>query len=86
MDPAEIERKNQKLKAKQKEPSFYAVARGYNPGIYATWPECQAQIEGFKGARFKKFPTDEEAKNFIVTFSKPNAPSARDVGKIFFFI
>ena len=23
---------------------FYAVARGRVPGIYASWPECQAQV------------------------------------------
>ncbi|XP_068208908.1 ribonuclease H1-like isoform X2 [Palaemon carinicauda] len=44
---------------------FYAVARGNTPGVYATWPECQDQIAGFKGARYKKFSTMTEAKEFV---------------------
>uniref|UniRef100_A0A182JTQ3 Ribonuclease H1 n=1 Tax=Anopheles christyi TaxID=43041 RepID=A0A182JTQ3_9DIPT len=44
---------------------FYAVAKGRQVGIFSTWPECQAQVNGFTGARFKKFPTESEANTFI---------------------
>lgn len=44
---------------------FYAVARGRTPGIYGTWPECEAQVKGFTAARYKKFTTKSEAENFI---------------------
>lgn len=40
----------------------YVVWAGRNPGIYKTWPECQAQIKGFPGARYKGFPTRAEAE------------------------
>ncbi|XP_070556831.1 ribonuclease H1-like [Ptychodera flava] len=44
---------------------FYAVRVGRKPGIYATWDDCQKQVTGFSGARFKKFPTQNEAEAFI---------------------
>lgn len=44
---------------------FYAVKKGLTPGIYTSWADCQAQINGFSGAIFKGFDTLEEAKNFI---------------------
>lgn len=40
---------------------FYVVWQGLAPGIYDSWEECQAQVEGFRGARFKAFATIEEA-------------------------
>jgi ribonuclease HI len=45
--------------------SFYAVAKGLNPGIYSNWSECQNQVKGFKGAKYKKFSSEEDAKQFI---------------------
>lgn len=45
--------------------SYYAVAKGENIGIYHTWKECQQQIKGFKGAKFKKFTHEDDAKRFI---------------------
>lgn len=41
---------------------WYVVWQGRDPGIYQTWAECNKQVEGFKGAKFKSFPTREEAK------------------------
>lgn len=46
-------------------PSYYAVRLGRVPGIYSTWDDCKKQTEGFKGAKFKKFPTEKEALEFI---------------------
>lgn len=43
---------------------FYAVKVGRKPGVYNSWPECQDQVTGIKGAKFKKFPTKEEAEQF----------------------
>lgn len=45
--------------------NYYAVAKGENIGIYHTWKECQEQINGFKGAKFKKFTNENDAKCFI---------------------
>lgn len=44
---------------------YYAVKKGRQPGIYATWPEAQKQIAGFSNAEFKSFTTEAEAQNFI---------------------
>lgn len=50
--------------------NYYAVAKGGNIGIYDTWKECQEQINGFKGAKFKKFTNENDAKCFIEEHQK----------------
>ena len=32
--------------------------------MFRTWPECQAQVSGYKGAVFKSFPSRPEAEAF----------------------
>ena len=44
---------------------YYAVRVGRNPGIYCSWNECKAQIDGFSGAVYKSFKTAQEAKSYI---------------------
>lgn len=44
---------------------YYSVQKGFNIGVYKTWEECQAQVTGFKGAKFKKFKTLDEAQKFL---------------------
>lgn len=45
-----------------KKAKFYVVWKGKHPGIFESWADCKAQIEGFKGAQYKSFPTFAEAK------------------------
>lgn len=45
--------------------SFYAVAKGRTPGIFFTWSDCETQVKGFSGARYKKFNTVNEAQAFL---------------------
>ncbi len=40
---------------------FYVVWQGFAPGIYDSWEECRAQVEGFSGAKYKAFNNIEEA-------------------------
>lgn len=47
--------------------NFYAVYRGRNPGVYATWTECEKQIKDFPKSSFRKFSSEEEAKMFVKT-------------------
>ncbi len=47
---------------------YYVVWKGKKPGIYTSWEECQKQIQGFPGAKYKSFKTLEQAK---VAFSQP---------------
>ncbi|WP_430813366.1 viroplasmin family protein [Carboxylicivirga sp. RSCT41] len=42
---------------------YYVVWIGAKPGIYKSWPECQAQIKGFPAAKYKGFATLEEAQS-----------------------
>lgn len=44
---------------------YYAVAKGKTPGIYLTWNDCKAQVDGFSGAVYKSFLTLQEAELFI---------------------
>ena len=45
--------------------AWYAVQKGRQPGVYRTWDECEAQIKGFGGARFKGFKTREGAEGYV---------------------
>ncbi|RXG31165.1 ribonuclease H1 domain-containing protein [Leeuwenhoekiella palythoae] len=45
-----------------KKEKFYVVWQGKKPGIYTSWKDCKAMIDGFAGAQYKSFPTFPEAK------------------------
>ncbi len=45
--------------------AYYAVKEGKEVGIYSTWAECEAQVKGYSGAKYKKFKTENEALEFI---------------------
>lgn len=45
-----------------KKEKYYVVWAGVNPGIYTDWTECQLQIKGYDGAKFKSFESREEAE------------------------
>ena len=44
---------------------YYVVRNGRKKGIYRTWDECRAQVDGFKGASYKSFKTEKEAQEFL---------------------
>jgi len=64
-----------KIMAKKK---FYAIAKGRKPGIYCDWPTAEAQVKGFGGARFKGFPSREQAEAWI---KDPGTPATRTASK-----
>jgi len=45
--------------------SFYAVAKGIKSGIFSSWEDCKASIEGFDNPIYKKFDNMKEAQDFI---------------------
>jgi ribonuclease HI len=45
--------------------SYYAVAKGRMPGVYTSWPQAKAQVDGFKFPKYRKFATREEASEFV---------------------
>ncbi|XP_078005874.1 ribonuclease H1 isoform X3 [Phascolarctos cinereus] len=51
---------------------FYAVKRGRKTGVFPTWSECQAQVNRFPAARFKKFATEDEAWAFVRNTATPD--------------
>lgn len=50
---------------------IYAVRKGRSTGLFSTWDECKAQVTGFKGAEFKSFTSETEAKAYLDNESKP---------------
>ena len=63
---------------------FYAVRVGRKTGIFRTWDDCRAQVEGFGGARYKGFLTEAEAHAWLgeaqplsALFAGKKAPAAR---------
>lgn len=40
---------------------FYVVWEGRAPGVYDSWEECEAQVTGFPGAKYKSFPSQADA-------------------------
>ena len=51
---------------------FYAVRKGRQTGIFYSWPQCQNQINGYSGAEYKSFKTEDEAKNYLAGEEKTN--------------
>lgn len=44
---------------------YYAVVKGYQPGIFRSWEECRKSVHGFKGNKYESFKTLEEAEDYI---------------------
>lgn len=55
---------------------YYAVRNGRKPGVYATWPECQAQVKNFSGAQFKSFASRPEAEAYVAGTAMANDAAA----------
>ena len=64
---------------------FYVVWKGRKRGVFSSWEECAAQVQGFSGAQYKSFMSRSAAEQafrvkHIVHSGKP-IPS----GKMLFF-
>ena len=46
-----------------KKKKYYVVWWGREIGIFTDWNKCKAQVEGFEGAKYKSFPSQEEAEH-----------------------
>ncbi|XP_077443005.1 ribonuclease H1 isoform X2 [Stigmatopora argus] len=44
---------------------FYAVRKGFKPGVYNSWDECKAQVDKFPSATYKKFVSEKDAWFFV---------------------
>ena len=64
---------------------YYVVWRGVTPGVYETWAECRAQVEGFQGAQYRGYgDRDTAEKAFALPYesapqstTKPAKSAAR---------
>ena len=56
---------------------FYVVWTGRRPVVYSDWPETSQQIAGYAGAKFKSFPSFEEAEAAYREDSAGHIGSAR---------
>lgn len=45
-----------------KKKKFYVVWQGRQTGVFDSWKECEAQVKGFDGARYKSFTSQTEAE------------------------
>ena len=43
----------------------YAVKKGRSTGLFASWEECKAQVDGFAGAIYKGFASMQEAQAWL---------------------
>ena len=46
---------------RMKKSKYYVVWDGFAPGVYDSWEECQLPVEGYKGAKYKAFDSQEDA-------------------------
>ena len=44
---------------------YYAVKKGKTKGIFQSWEECRASVEGCPGAEYKGFACLEEAESYL---------------------
>lgn len=65
------------MASKQK---FYVVWVGKKPGVYSTWAECEAQVKGVFGAKFKAYATIELATTALrkPPFWEPSATTQQN--------
>ena len=74
---------------------YYTVKKGRKSGVFTSWKDCEAQINGFSGALYKSFKTKQEAEaalnldeqNFRSLFTqkvnhKPKSQIKTDVASI----
>lgn len=50
---------------------YYAVARGYMPGIFRTWSQTKDSVDGYTGRKYKKFAGREAAIQFMIDNGAP---------------
>ena len=48
-----------------KSKKIYAVKKGKTTGIFMTWEDCKAQVDGFPGAEYKSFADTEDAMAYL---------------------
>lgn len=60
---------------------YYVVWKGNKPGVYTNWPECQAQVNNYKNAKFKSYTSKEEAEQAYREGLKKHLEQSSSAGK-----
>ena len=60
---------------------YYAVKHGRKNGIFTAWADCSAQVQGFQGAVYKGFMTEDEARAWLAGGDNTAAAGERTVKK-----
>jgi len=45
---------------------YYVVEKGRTKGLFDSWHECESQVSGYKGARYKSFSNLAEAIDYAI--------------------
>ena len=61
----------------KKRKQYYAVRNGREPGIYRTWEECKAQVDGYANAQYKGFGSLDEAEEYMGYVKKAKPPGGK---------
>lgn len=64
------------------EKKIYAVKQGKQTGLFYNWNECKKSIDGYPGAEYKGFYTEEEAKDYLNKIDKDNEEAIEKSPKI----
>lgn len=62
--------------------TYYAVARGHNPGIYSDWTTTNENVKGFSGAVYEGFKTMIEAQQYLDNYNAKNPPTISPPSKL----
>ena len=62
----------------KKAKKYYVVWVGHKPGIYSEWGKAKSQIDGYPGANYKSFKTQESAR---AAYTEPWEMFYSDTGK-----
>jgi ribonuclease HI len=46
---------------RSKSQKYYVVWQGHHPGVYSSWDKCLAQVKNYPNAKYKSYPSREEA-------------------------
>lgn len=44
---------------------YYAVQKGRQTGLFTSWEDCKAQVQGYSGAVYKSFTSLQEAQQYL---------------------
>ncbi len=68
-----------------KKKKYYVVWVGHNPGVFEDWSNAQVEIANFPNAKFKSYPSLEEAvqayrKGWKAAFNEGKSPKSENSG------